>query len=578
MFKLGGYLKNYKIYIVLAPIFKLLETATDIVTPFLISKMIDVGISSGSSSYVLKVGGIVLVINVLGLFFAVFCQKFSSFVSEGTGKDIRREMFRHINTYSHAEFDRFTTMSLTNRCVHDVDQIQTAISATIRNIARAPFMLVGSLIMAILIDPQLSTIFVIVGPILFVVVFLIMKKTTPLYSQLKVNLDDVSNVTRENLSGVRVVRAFNKQKSELGRFKKENESFLQTELKVGLFGAILQPVLAIIVNFAIVGLIVFGGVRINVGGLTQGQVIAFINYFTQLANALITIARVFLIFTRTGASIKRIDDVFSVQNSVVEPSKPVFLTATTPAKIEFKDVCFSYLNTKNVVNNLSFKIMPGQTLGVIGGTGSGKTSVVNLIPRFYDTSSGEVLINDVNVKKYDIKSLREYVGYVPQKAVLFKGTIEDNLRWRKEDATEEEMIKALKIAQAFDFVKEKPNFLKEKVERGGTNFSGGQRQRLTIARALIGNPKILILDDSSSALDFATDAALRKSIYKNFKDTTTILVSQRTNTIKNCDKIIVLDNGFVVDVGTHDALLSRCGVYREIYESQNKEKGEKANG
>ena len=574
MFKLGGYLKNYTRYMILAPIFKLLETATDIVTPFLISKMIDNGISSGSSSYVLKIGGIVLAINFLGLFFAVFCQKFSSYVSEGTGKDIRRKMFQHINSFSHAEFDRFTTMSLTNRSVHDVDQIQTAISATIRNIARAPFMLVGSLIMAIIIDPQLSIIFVVVSPILFFVVILVMKKTTPLYTDLKTNLDDVSNVTRENLSGIRVVRAFNKQESEQERFKKSNNKFLQTEIKVGKVAAIMQPILSVVINFAIVALIVYGGVRINVGGLTQGQIIAFINYFGQLTMALITIARVFLIFTRTGASMKRIGEVFEIENSIKEPANPIFLTPSTPAKLEFKNVSFSYLTTKDVVSNLSFKIMPGQTLGIIGGTGSGKTSIVNLIPRFYDPDGGEVLINDVNVKKYDVKSLREYVGYVPQKAVLFKGTIESNMRWRKEDATDEEIIKALKIAQAFDFVKEKPFFLNEEVTRGGTNFSGGQRQRLTIARALVGNPKILILDDSSSALDFATDAALRKSIYKNFKDTTTVLVSQRTNTIKNCDKIIVLDNGKVADIGTHNALLSRCKIYREIYESQNKEKGE----
>lgn len=574
MFKLGGYLKNYKKFLILAPIFKLLETATDIITPYLISRMIDVGIESGSTSYVVKIGLIVLAINLFGLVFAVICQKFSSFVSEGTGKDIRREMFRHINTFSHAEFDRFTTMSLTNRSVHDVDQIQTAISSTVRNIARAPLMLIGSMVMAILIDPQLSLIFVVVGPILFFVVFLVMKKTTPLYTKLKGDLDSVSNVTRENLSGVRVVRAFNKQESERQRFNVQNSTFLKTEIKVGRISAILQPILSVVVNFAVVALMVFGGFRINVGGLTQGQIIAFINYFMQLANSLITIAHVFLIFTRTGASMKRIGEVFQVENSIKEPAKPIFLTQSTPAKIEFRDVCFSYANTKNVVNNLSFKIMPGQTLGIIGGTGSGKTSVVSLIPRFYDANSGEVLINDVNIKKYDVKSLREYIGYVPQKVLLFKGTIEENMRWRKEDATEEEIIKALKIAQAFDFVKEKPKFLKEDVERGGTNFSGGQRQRLTIARALVGNPKILILDDSSSALDFATDAALRKSIYKNFKDTTTILVSQRTNTIKNCDKIIVLDNGFVVDIGTHDALLSRCKVYREIYESQNKEKGE----
>ncbi len=574
MFKLGKYLKSYTWLIIIGPLLKLLATLGGIVSPIIVAKMIDEGLGTGNSKLVIELGLIVVGITILALVLDIIAQKCSSIISEGVGRDIRKSMFRHINTYSHKEFDRFTTMSLTNRSVHDVDQVQTAISMTIRQITRAPFLLVGSIIMALIIDPQLSLIFVVVSPILFLVVFLIMKRNSPMYLKSKEALDEVSNVTRENLSGVRVVRAFNKQEFEEERFKKSNSKLLKYNLKIGNLGALLGPLLGLIINFAIVAIIWIGGIRVNIGGVSQGEIVAFINYFGQTSGALVSIARILLIYTRTGASMKRISEVFEVKNSVKETRKPVALDLTKPASIEFKNVSFAYLNTKNVVNNLSFSLKPGQTLGIIGGTGSGKSSVVNLIPRLYDVGAGEVLINGVNVKKYRTKDLRKYIGVVPQKAVLFKGTLAENMRWRDEHATDEEIIKALKTAQAYKFVSENPEFLKAKVERGGTNFSGGQKQRLTIARALVGEPKILILDDSSSALDFATDASLRKAIYKDLKGITTVIVSQRTNSIKNCDQIIVLENGNVVGTGKHAGLMRKCPVYKEIYDSQNKERGE----
>lgn len=574
MFKLGAYLKKYLKLLITGPTLKFFETLTDIVTPFLVAKMIDVGVETGNSGYVIRTGLIVIAINLLGLVLAALSQKICALTSSGIARDIRGDMFKHINTYSHAEYDKFSTMSLTNRTVHDVEQVKNAVNQTIRNVTRAPFLFIGSIIMACLIDSTLSLIFVIVSPIIVGVVYLIMKRTTPLYVETKTCLDNVSNVTRENLSGVRVVRAFNKQQNEKRRFDNSNTALLSTNLKVGNIAAIMQPIVSVLINFAIVAIIWFGGVRVNIGKLTQGQVIAFINYFGQISSALIVLARMLLVYTRTGASIKRINEVFEVKNSIIERKNTAEIDFSAGAKIEFKNVSFSYATTKNVVNNLSFTLLPGESLGIIGGTGTGKSSIINLIPRFYDATAGEVLINDVNVKKLNLKQLRDEIGIVPQKSVLFKGTLAQNLRWRKEFATDEELIKALKIAQAFEFVKEYPEFLNVKVERGGTNFSGGQKQRLTIARALVGKPKILILDDSSSALDFATDAALRKAIYRSLKDTTTIIVSQRTNSIKNCDKIIVLENAKAVDIGTHEQLLSRCDVYKEIYASQNKEKGE----
>jgi len=574
MFKLTNYLKRYKGRAILGPAFKLFEAIFDLVTPILVALILDEGIPSENKTFIIWISVAILGMNLFGFACAIICSKCASMVSRGVGKDIRSDMYRHITGLSSAEKDRFTTMALTNRVVHDVNQVENAIGATIRNIARAPFLLIGSTIAAIIIDAKLSLIFLAVMPLIVCVVLLIMKKASPKFLKAKADLDKVSNVTRENLSGNRVVRAFNKQEEEISKFDSANKKFTHTNLQIGTLAAFMKPLLYIIVQLGTIAVVYFGGLHVNAGELTQGKIISFINFFTQISGSLVVISRIIIVYTRTGASLQRIGEVFGYSSSVKNTDKPAELTKETPADIEFKNVCFSYNNQKNVVENLSISIEAGSTIGIIGGTGSGKSSLVNLLPRLYDVSSGEILIAGKNIKKYDLNVLRDYVSIVPQNPILFKGTIESNLRFRKKDATQEEMVKALKISQSYEFVYEKPDNIKTRVERGGTNFSGGQRQRLTIARALVGDPKVLILDDSSSALDFETDYKLRQALAITLKDTTKIIVSQRTNSIKDSDQIIVMDNGNIVGIGKHDELLQNCDVYKEIYASQNKEEVE----
>ncbi len=571
MFKLTNYLKKYKWKTILGPTIKFLEAIFDIITPILVAFILDKGIPNNDKRYIILLSVIIIIMNLIGFVCAIGCSKCASKVSRGVGMDIRRDMYQHITSLSSVEKDKYTTMSFTNRIVHDVQQLENAIGMTIRQVARAPFLLIGSTIASIIIDARLSLIFLVVMPIIAFIVIFIMKKASPIYLEAKTRLDKVSNVTRENLSGNRVVRAFNKQEYEKKRFEKVNAEFTHSNLKIGKLSAIMQPLLYLFVNLGVIAVIYFGGVRVNVGALSQGKIISFINYFTQISIALVAIARLIITYTRTGASIKRISEVFALSPSIKNNSNPIILTKDVPSNIEFKDVSFSYNKIKYILNGFSIKIEAGSTIGIIGGTGSGKSTLVNLLPRFYDVSSGEILINGINIKKYDLASLRDYVSIVPQNPTLFKGTIESNLKFRDSNATLEELIKALKISQSYEFVCEKPDGIKSKVERGGTNFSGGQRQRLTIARALVGSPKIIILDDSSSALDFETDYNLRHALSVTLKDTTKIIVSQRTNSIKDSDIIIVLDNGNVVGVGEHENLLKKCEVYKEIYNSQNKE-------
>ncbi len=527
-FRPMSYLKKYTHYVVLGPICKALEALSEVFSPFIMAKIIDIGIPSKDNSYIVKMSIVILLINILGMVFAILGQKFASLTSEGMGRDMRNDVFEHINTYSYSELDKFGTSTILNRTLNDTYRIHEGTSAILRNIMRIPFLLLGSLVMAMCVNIKLSLIFLVVSPILLFIVFYVMKKLQPLITEGKKRLDTTTQITSENLTGVRVVRAFNKQ------------------------------------NY-------FGGIQINLGGISQGNLLAFINYFAQISSALVMFARIITIFTRMKISSNRINELFETKNSITSPQNPVKIDPASPdfGKVEFQDVCFSYSNLKNIVNNLSITVNPGDTIGIIGGTGSGKSSIVNLIPRFYDVSSGAVLVGGNNVKKYDVEQLRDIIGIVPQNPTLFTGTIRQNLSWRKPDATDEEIIKALKIAQAYDFVAEYPEFLDHPVQRGGTNFSGGQKQRLTIARALVGNPPILILDDSTSALDFATDAKLRKAI-KTMLKSTTFIVSQRTNSIKDCDQIIVVDSGNILDIGTHEQLLERCSLYQEIHQSQNK--------
>lgn len=574
MFKLTSYLKRYKGKAILGPVFKFFEAIFDIITPILVALILDIGVPNGDKEYIIVISVVVILMNALGFVCAIVCSKCASKVSRGVGLDIRRDMYKKVNELSSAEKDKFTTMALTNRIVHDVNQLEIAISATIRQVARAPFLLIGSIIATLIIDIQLCAIFLVLTPVILLVVILIMKKTSPMYMQAKTELDKVSNVTRENLSGNRVVRAFNKQENEKAKFDKVNGQFTTTNINIGKLSAIMQPLLYLIINAGSIAVVFFGGVRVNIGGLTQGKIITFINYFMQISMALVIIARMIMIYIKTGASIKRINEVFTMSPGIKNASKPLPLSKDIPANIEFLNVNFSYNNQKNMVNDLSMYVPAGSTLGVIGGTGSGKSTLVNLLPRFYDVSSGEILINGVNIKKYDVEDLRKYISIVPQNPTLFKGTIESNLKFRNKNIGAEDMVKALMISQSYEFVCEKPDGIKSKVERGGTNFSGGQRQRLTIARALVDNPKIIILDDSSSALDFETDYKLRKALATMLKDTTKIIVSQRTNSIKDADNIIVLDNGNVVGMGKHEELLETCEIYKEIHKTQNKEEND----
>lgn len=566
-----AYLKNYKIYAFFAPFFKGLETVTELFVPLIMANILDIGVKNNDVNYIITYGIVILVLNILGICFAILSQNFAAKAQVRVGRDIRNDIFTHINTLSHAELDKFTTTTLLNRSVNDVRNIQAGVGATLRSIMRAPCLLIGSLVLSFIIAPKLSIIFIFIIPILIFIIVKIMKKIKPLLLSIKGKLDKTTNITRENLTGVRVVRAFNKQSYETEKFKNANYDLISTQIKHGAVDSALTPLISLVVNFSIIALFYFGGIEVNIGVLSQGKLIAFIDYFGTISTCIVSLSNLFTILNRANASAVRVGELFAVKNSITNPVHPINLSIQDNiGKVEFKDVSFSYSGLKNTVNNLSIIANPGDIIGVIGGTGSGKSTIVNLIPRFYDVSSGEILINDVNVKKYNIEDLRNLIGLVPQNPTLFKGTIRSNMCWRKPDATDEEIIKALKIAQAYDFVKDYPDFIDHKVNRGGTNFSGGQRQRLTIARALVGNPSIIILDDASSALDFATDAKLRKAIRSFLSNSTTFIVTQRTNSIRDANKIIVVDNGNIVDIGTHEELLERCQLYIEIHNSQNK--------
>lgn len=565
---------GYRKQAYLAPLFKLFETITIIIIPQIIASMIDVGVANRDIKYIAIMGSVVIGLNIIGLIMGVVCQKLASIAAAGYASNIRRDMYAHINTFSHAELDKFSTASINNRVTHDVNRVQTAMAMLIRMVMRTPLLLIGSIVMSMLIDLQLSILFLIVSPLILGVIFIILKITDPLYFKTQQDLDRVSEITRENLQGARVIRAFNKQTYEERKFVASAKKLRKSGIKVVDVSSLLNPITFTIINFAIIAVLWFGGIRVNVGGLTQGQIIAFINYLTEITSALVSLSNIIIAFIKAYTCAGRINEILETKPSVTDKETTIFVQSaqsTNVPKIQFKHVYFSYGNGTNyAIRDLNIDIMPGETVGVIGGTGSGKTSIVNLIPRFYDTTKGKVLVDGVDVKDYKMSDLRAKIGLVPQQAVLFRGTLKDNLLWRKPNATLNELNKAVKISQSEEFVNELPNKYDYAIQAGGKNFSGGQRQRLTIARALVGDPEILILDDSASALDFATDANLRHAINIEIKDSTIILVSQRANTIKNADKIIVLDHGNIVGVGKHNDLLKTCNVYKEIYDSQTK--------
>lgn len=572
MKKLFRFFKGYKKEMICAPLFKFFETITDIVIPLIVANMIDIGVKTHDIKYIAIWGAVVIVLNIIGIVSAIVCSKLSAKACSGVSYEIRKGLYAHINTLSHAELDKFGTATLNNRMTHDVTRIETALGTFLRAVMRAPFLIIGSTIMAMIIDVKLSLLFLVVAPIIFFVVFFILKKSEPLYNETQKDLDKVSEITRENLQGIRVVRAFNKQDYEEQRFTKASKKLRKSSIKVVSISSLLNPITVTIINFAIIAVMWFGGLQVDAGQLTQGQIIAFVNYLMQISMALISLANVIISFVKAINCASRINEVFDTSPSVIETNKEFIqldIDANVP-KIEFRNVSFTYSSSaKMAVKNLSFKAKAGDIIGIIGGTGSGKSSVVNLIPRFFDVTEGQILVDGINVKNYSFKQLRGKIGIVPQKAVLFKGTIMDNLKWRKPEATVQEIQKALRVSQSEDFVRELPDKYEFKIQAGGKNLSGGQRQRLTIARALVGEPEILIMDDSSSALDFATDSNLRKAIKEEI-NSTVILVSQRANTVKNANLIIVMDNGNIVGMGTHKDLLENCEVYKKIYLSQTK--------
>ena len=573
MKNLSKYLKYYKLQVIIGPIFKLIEAVLELLCPILVAKIIDIGISSGDSGYIIKYGIIVVALNVVGFVFSVICQKCASVASVGIATKIRDDMYESINNLSHAEIDKFGTSSLLTRLTNDVYQIEVMVSILIRVMIRCPCLLIGSIILSMTINLKLSIVFLVVIPVLTLILIFYTKKTMPFFKLIRQRLDTVSRITRENLSGVRVVRAFNQQPQEEKRFFNANDKLVKTSITVSQISALLNPLIFLIVDFAIIAILWFGGIEINVGGLTQGELIAFANYMVTLSNSLIAASRIYVNLVRTTASAHRINEVLDAKTSVVfvDRNTQVNYGENQPI-LEFKNVGFSYnINETDpdrmFIKDLTFNLMPNQTLGIIGSTGSGKTTIANLIARFYDCNSGEILLYGKNIKDYSLKQLRKIISITQQRSTLFSGTLRDNMKLRKQNASDEEIIQALQTAQAWEFVKDFPNTLDYKIMAGGKNVSGGQMQRLTIARSLIDSPKLLILDDSASALDFLTDLNLRKALKKDL-NCATVLISQRTTTIKNADLIIVLDHGEVVGMGKHKDLLKNCAIYHETYISQ----------
>lgn len=572
MIKLIHFMKDYKKEAILGPIFKLIEAILELFVPIVMAKIIDVGVRNSNISYIFKMGGILILLGVSGLGFALICQYYASIASQGVGTSIRSALFKHINKLSHTEIDKIGTPTLITRLTNDVNQIQTGVAMIIRLGSRAPFIIIGSTIMAIALDLKLSIIFIVTTPLIALVIYFVMSKSLPLYKIIQNKLDNISLITRENLEGTRVIKAFSKEESEKLRFKDASNDLSGTSINVGKISALLNPITYIIMNLSIVAILWFGGIRVNSGSLTQGEVIAFVNYITQILLALIVFAQLVVILTKASTSATRVSEILEIKSTIVEKDNiKTHSSKSEAAFIEFKNVFFSYADSNEYsLSNISLTINKNETIGIIGGTGSGKSTLVNLIPRFYDATKGQVLINGTDVKDYTLNRLRSMIGIVPQKAVLFKGTLMENLKWGKKYATIDEIETALEISQSSSFVQAFPEKYDTNILQSGKNLSGGQKQRLTIARALVSNPEILILDDSSSALDFATDASLRKALKEKVKNTTVIMVSQRASSIKNADKIIVLDNGEIVGIGKHDYLINNCEVYKEICSSQLK--------
>ena len=571
MKKLLYFMKDYKKESVLAPLFKMLEAFFELFVPLVVASIIDDGIVPKDSEHIIRMCLLLLVLAAVGLTCSITAQYFAAKSAVGAATGIRYELFTHIQTLGYEEMDMVGTSTLITRMTSDINQVQNGINLVLRLFLRSPFIVFGAMIMAVPIDVKAAMIFVVAIILLSIVVFGVMFITKPLYKKVQSGLDTILGTTRENLTGVRVIRAFHQEQAEYNKFLAENEELTSLQKFAGKISGLTNPLTFIIINFAILVLIHTGAVRVSLGTLSQGQVVALYNYMSQILVELIKLANLIISVTKAMACFNRIQDVFHIEPSMKEGTKTVAAAGNTTPAVEFKNVSFTYAGGgDHAVENISFKAMPGQTIGIIGGTGSGKSTLVNLIPRFYDVSEGEVDIAGKNIQDYTYGSLRNTISVVPQKAQLFAGTIRDNLTFGCPDATEEQIEEALAISQAKEFVDTKEGRLDAKIEQGGKNLSGGQRQRLTLARALVPQSDILIMDDSASALDYATDARLRKAIQDMKRKPTVFIVSQRTSSIQNADMILVLDDGKIAGQGTHEQLLKSCNIYREIYETQFK--------
>lgn len=564
------YLKDYKKETILAPLFKMLEASFELFVPLVMAAVIDVGIAGEDRPYIVKMCLVLIALGIVGLVCSITAQYFSAKAAAGFGTGVRHALFAHIQSFTFTEMDTLGSSTLITRMTSDVNQAQAGVNIVLRLFLRSPFIVFGAMVMAFTVDVKSAVIFVVVIPLLSLIIFGIMLITMPLYWKVQSHLDSVLLTTRENLSGARVIRAFNKEEDEKERFEKENETLTDAQKFVGRISGLMNPLTYIIVNGGIIALIYVGAVRVNIGDLTQGEVVALINYMSQILVELVKLANLIITVTKAVACGNRIENVLKIHPEMENGGVPLEISdAEDVPAVEFVDVSLTYKGAgAESLTGLSFRVEKGQTIGIIGGTGSGKSSLVNLIPRFYDATKGEVRIFGRNIKEYDIESLRRDIGFVLQKAVLFKGTIEENLRWGNESATMEELEEALEISQSKEFVQSKVGQMEFQIEQSGRNLSGGQKQRLTIARALVRRPNILILDDSASALDFATDAALRSAIRGMKEKPTVFIVSQRAASIRYADQIIVLDDGEMAGIGTHTELLKNCPAYQEIYYSQ----------
>ena len=571
MFKLKRYLRKYKKESVIAPMFKMLEACFELLTPLVMARIVDVGIRDRDMGYIMMMCAVMVAFGVFGLLCSATAQYFAAKAATGFGTALREDLFRHVNSFSYTELDMIGTSTLVTRLTSDINQAQAGVNLLLRLFLRSPFIVVGAVVMAFVVNARLAWIFVVLVPVLSLVIYGIMLATIPLYKKVQNRLDVVLRLTRESLAGARVVRVFSRQEDEIQDFREESEGLMHMQLLVGKISALLNPATYVIINAAILVVLWLGGGMVYSGELTQGGLIALINYMTQVLLALLALSMLIVSVTKASASAGRINDVFSQASGMKEGGRETDIRKGE-IKVSFRHVDFAYKGGKNALTDIRMEVKRGQTIGIIGGTGSGKSTVVNLIPRFYDASAGEVLVDGVDVREYPFSRLRGNIGIVPQNAVLFAGTIRENMQWGKKGASDDEIYRALEIAQAKEFVEAKPDGLETMVLQGGKNFSGGQRQRLTIARALVGEPEILILDDSASALDFATDAKLRRAIAAQTRGMTVFIVSQRAASIKDADQILVLDDGRQVGLGTHRELLETCGVYHEICMSQFSEK------